>query len=120
MYGSVLMSAVCVCRSRHRGVDAARRRNDYCCQWAEQSHYGREMSQQKDNKGSPRIAALLPPQGEGQIFGGRGEGHTCDLCGVPIESSQIEYEVEWRDDAGPRRSHFHLGCYERVRSDQRE
>ena len=81
---------------------------------------GRQMSQQKDKNGRHRHATDLPPKGEGQIFGGRGEGKLCNLCGLPIEPSQIEYEVEWQDEAGPRRSHFHLACYEQLRSDQRE
>jgi len=78
------------------------------------------MSHQKDKKSSPPTAPHLPPQGQGQIFGGRGEGGLCDLCGTAIDPSQIEYEVEWQDDEGPRRSHFHLACYEQLRSNQRE
>lgn len=78
------------------------------------------MSHQKDKKANPPIARHLPPPGQGQIFGGRGEGHACDLCGAPIESSQIEYEVEWQDAAGTRRAHLHLACYEQLRSEQRE
>jgi len=58
----------------------------------------------------------LPPGGEGRIYGGHGQGTPCALCGAPINSSQIEYEVEWNSIEGPRRSHFHLACYEQLRS----
>jgi hypothetical protein len=80
----------------------------------------RAMSHQEDKKDRRPIAGHLPPKGQGQIFGGRGEGNPCDLCGLPIQSSQIEYEVEWQDAGGMRRAHLHLACYEQLRSEQRE
>jgi hypothetical protein len=58
----------------------------------------------------------LPPGGEGRIYGGRGQGTPCTLCGTPIEPSQIEYEVEWSNAEGLKRSHFHLACYEQLRA----
>ncbi len=73
-----------------------------------------------DKKDSPVAAAgpsrNLPPQGQGRIYGGRGQGTACALCGDPIHSSQIEYEIEWSSAEGPQRSHFHLACYEHLRS----
>jgi len=62
----------------------------------------------------------LPPQGKGRIYGGRGQGAPCALCGHPIDTSQIEYEVEWLGTEGLQRSHFHLACYERLRSRHEE
>jgi hypothetical protein len=57
----------------------------------------------------------LPRGDEGRIYGGHGQGSPCALCGAPIQSSQIEYEVEWNSAEGPRRSHFHIACYEQLR-----
>jgi len=57
----------------------------------------------------------LPPGGKGRIYGGHGQGSPCALCGAPIHSSQIEYEVEWNSAEGPQRSQFHLACYEQLR-----
>jgi hypothetical protein len=102
------------------GADAtAQLRNGACCQWVRPSHNGPEMSQ-KENKGSNEKTPPLPPNGEGRIYGGHGQGNPCALCGAPIDPTQIEYEVEWQDAAGPRRSHFHLACYEQLRSDSKE
>lgn len=73
-----------------------------------------------DKKDIPVAAAgrsrALPPKGAGRIFGGRGQGGPCALCGDPIEPTQIEYEIEWSSAEGPQRSHFHLACYENLRS----
>jgi hypothetical protein len=69
--------------------------------------------------GLPEVADQsrnLPPRGAGRIFGGRGQGTPCALCGDPIDTSQIEYEIEWSSAEGPQRSHFHLACYEQLRS----
>jgi hypothetical protein len=72
------------------------------------------MSSESDKQRQP-----LPPNGEGRIFGGRGQGNVCALCGAVVASSQVEYEVEWQDATGIRRSHFHLACYEQLRSGAR-
>jgi hypothetical protein len=91
-----------------------------CCQWTWKSHSGQAMSQ-NDEKKDGAVAAHgveprnLPPGGEGRIYGGHGQGSPCALCGAPIHSSQVEYEVEWISAEGPRRSHFHLACYEKLR-----
>jgi len=94
-------------------------RHRVCCQWKWKSHSGQAMSQndeKKDGVIAQRVEPRnLPPGGEGRIYGGHGEGSPCALCGVPIHSSQIEYEVEWNSAEGPRRSHFHLACYEQLR-----
>jgi hypothetical protein len=75
---------------------------------------------QKEKKGSTDEAQALPPNGEGRIYGGHGQGNPCALCGAPIDPTQIEYEVEWQDHTGTRRSHFHLACYEQLRSNPKE
>jgi hypothetical protein len=77
------------------------------------------MSQNQKKDGA-QASARLPPKGQGRIFGGRGQGGPCALCGTPIEPSQIEYEIEWQDHETLRRSHLHLACFERLRSDPTE
>ncbi len=88
--------------------------------WAKQSHFQAEMTPQNDKKDDPVAVAgpsgNLPPKGQGRIYGGRGQGNPCALCGHPIDPSQIEYEIEWSNAEGPQRSHFHLACYEHLRS----
>jgi hypothetical protein len=88
--------------------------------WAERSHSQVEMSCSDQKKDAPVAVAgrsrNLPPRGEGRIYGGRGQGNVCALCGDLIDSSQIEYEIEWSSAEGLQRSHFHLACYEHLRS----
>jgi hypothetical protein len=91
-----------------------------CCLWALRSHFQVEMIPEDDKKeGAVAVAGRsrnLPPRGEGRIYGGHGQGNPCALCGDPIDSSQIEYEIEWSSAEGLQRSHFHLACYELLRS----
>jgi hypothetical protein len=89
--------------------------------WVQQSHFQVVMTPNDAKKDSPVAAAAgtsrnLPPKGQGRIYGGRGQGSLCALCGDPIDPSQIEYEIEWSNAEGPQRSHFHLACYEHLRS----
>jgi hypothetical protein len=88
--------------------------------WVQQSHFQVVMTPNDAKKDSPVAAAgtsrNLPPKGQGRIYGGRGQGSLCALCGDPIDPSQIEYEIEWSNAEGPQRSHFHLACYEHLRS----
>jgi hypothetical protein len=78
------------------------------------------MAPDNDKKGNPVAAAgpsgNLPPNGQGRIYGGRGQGRPCALCGDPIDPSQVEYEIEWSSPKGLQRSIFHLACYEHLRS----
>jgi hypothetical protein len=88
--------------------------------WAVKSHFGAEMPPNDDKKDCPGVTAgrsrNLPPKGQGRIYGGHGQGTPCALCGDPIDSSQIEYEIEWSSAEGLQRSHLHLACYEQLRS----
>lgn len=47
-----------------------------------------------------------------RTWAGHGSGTRCDLCGQPIDSDQIEYEVEPAPDAGDPVLNLHLACYE--------
>ena len=52
----------------------------------------------------PRIAAA-------RTWAGSGSGEACILCEFPIETGQIEYEVEWRDGQDLQLLRFHELCY---------
>ena len=46
------------------------------------------------------------------IWGGYGRGHVCSLCGEPIRSNEVEFEVP-EDDAGTRPAfRFHITCHD--------
>ncbi|MGH8229553.1 MAG: hypothetical protein ACREU3_16905 [Steroidobacteraceae bacterium] len=49
----------------------------------------------------------------GRTWAGHGSGELCDLCHRPIESDQVEYEVELSAGAGSPVLNLHLDCYER-------
>jgi hypothetical protein len=57
----------------------------------------------KSPSGAPRGLAARAPL---RTWAGQGTGQKCHLCGRPIESGEIEYEVE---NAG-KRLHFHFRC----------
>jgi hypothetical protein len=44
-----------------------------------------------------------------RTWGGYGSGHRCDLCEKPIQSDEIEYEVEYGERADTT-LRFHLVC----------
>ncbi len=52
-------------------------------------------------------AGALLRIGPKKMWGGFGKRNTCDGCGVPILSTQIEYEYVVDDDVSYR---FHIGC----------
>jgi hypothetical protein len=47
-----------------------------------------------------------------RTWAGHGSGARCDLCGLPIDPDQIEYEVELPPDACDSVLNLHLACYE--------
>jgi hypothetical protein len=61
-----------------------------------------------------RTPLRLPPNGQGRIYAGRGQGDVCELCEKMIDSSDIEYELEWQEGAETRRSRLHRACYEKL------
>jgi hypothetical protein len=58
-----------------------------------------------------RRSGLLPPASTPHAWAGPGSGATCVLCEFPIETGQIEYEVEWQADADIQLLRFHELCY---------
>ena len=58
----------------------------------------------------------LPCAPAARMWGGRGTGAACALCGRVIKSDEIEYEVELRTHSAGRTLQFHLGCFSVWRS----
>ena len=57
-------------------------------------------------------AGQLPSAGTHETFGRRGEGLLCACCDQPIDSSQLEYDVEVVSDLGPLATlPMHVYCY---------
>lgn len=54
---------------------------------------------------------VLPYQEPLRTWASRGTGVRCNLCGMPIEERDIEYEVELAPVGNPRGLHFHFKCY---------
>jgi hypothetical protein len=46
------------------------------------------------------------------IWGGYGRGHPCSLCGEPIRSTQVEFEVPKLADGAVGVLRFHIPCHE--------
>lgn len=58
-----------------------------------------------------RIAkGQLPREAPSRMWGGRGNGQLCALCGKPIQRDEIEYEVEASIDGAARDFRFHMVC----------
>ena len=51
----------------------------------------------------------LPPSPATPIWGGRGSGLPCVVCGSPIQSEDIEYEIVGEN--GVEVFRFHLPCH---------
>jgi hypothetical protein len=51
----------------------------------------------------------LPPGVSSRVWGGRGSGHPCSLCGQPIGFNDVEIELEGVDATASVR--FHSGCH---------
>ena len=52
---------------------------------------------------------LLRPDEPDECWGGLGNGWTCDGCGRPITSSELEIEADF--DEGTTTLHFHVSCF---------
>jgi len=47
-----------------------------------------------------------------RTWAGHGKGTSCDHCHQPIETDQVEYEIELAVDRHPRIVTVHLACYD--------
>jgi hypothetical protein len=75
------------------------------------------MRPSKDPTELKRMAAekrhegRLPRMSTARTWAGNGSGAVCVLCESPIDTGQIEYEVEWRQAIGTEVLRFHELCY---------
>jgi len=50
-----------------------------------------------------------------QMWGGRGSGETCPVCGQACDPAEAELELEFaplENNQAPREFHLHLACFE--------
>jgi len=59
------------------------------------------------------IGAARVPAGQPKgTWGGNGTGRVCDVCGLPIPGDEIEFEVEFSQEAGQSHTyHLHSQCF---------
>jgi hypothetical protein len=53
----------------------------------------------------------LPRVHSQSIWGGYGRGDVCSLCGEPIRSSEVEFEVPEPGDGAGTGFRFHITCH---------
>jgi hypothetical protein len=70
------------------------------------------MSVERDVEYSSKADAVDESFGPARAWAGRGKGTRCDHCYQPIETDQIEYEIELLVDKHLRIVTVHLDCYE--------
>jgi hypothetical protein len=54
---------------------------------------------------------ILPYEEPARTWAGHGTGALCNVCGLAIRPSDIEYEVELVASVTVRNLHFHFNCY---------
>jgi hypothetical protein len=55
--------------------------------------------------------ATIPRREQLRTWAGHGTGVTCNGCGEPIKTHEIEYEVELPPGSDVPGLNFHLACY---------
>jgi hypothetical protein len=53
----------------------------------------------------------LPRMQSQCIWGGYGRGNVCSLCGEPIRTTEVEFEVPEGEEGTPRGLRFHITCH---------
>ena len=56
----------------------------------------------------------LPSRRPDRTWGGPGVGAICAVCGLPVRSSEMEFEIEFAhdgDNAGLDKYHVHIRCF---------
>jgi len=55
----------------------------------------------------------LPNHPPERMWGGRGHGGECRVCGKPIRQDETEFELQFArtDGSGPDTFHVHIGCF---------
>ena len=58
-----------------------------------------------------RTSGRLPRISSARTWAGDGSGATCELCESPIQTGEIEYEVEYQNGTATQLLRFHELCY---------
>jgi hypothetical protein len=74
-------------------------------------NYSKDRTELRLMLAEKRRQGRLPLITTSRTWAGSGNGEVCMLCEVPIESQQIEYEVEWQNGLEVRLLRFHELCY---------
>jgi hypothetical protein len=58
-------------------------------------------------------AGLIPRERPSGLWGGKGSGEPCPVCGHAIDAAEMELEVEFSGvgGRGAREFHLHLQCF---------
>ena len=56
-------------------------------------------------------ARTLPTRGADRMWGGRGEGAECSICNLPVQSDELEFELEYILADGLAKHHVHVHCF---------
>ena len=56
-------------------------------------------------------AGELPCDPDRRMWGSRGSGALCSLCGRPIRHEEVEYEIEMPEEGAERVLRLHLACH---------
>jgi hypothetical protein len=59
-------------------------------------------------------AGKLPGRSPDRVWGGPGVGAACAVCGLPVERSEMEFEVQFEFDGntpGLDKFHLHRRCF---------
>jgi hypothetical protein len=76
----------------------------------------------RDTSGAAIQAGKLPNRNPARIWGGRGLGTDCAICGIPVTHDQIAVEIEFDpDEYGPDADsyHSHRSCFAAWELDRR-
>jgi hypothetical protein len=66
-------------------------------------------------------AGNLPNRRPDRMWGGPGVGVPCTVCGAPVTHDELELEMEFTLDAGPKSSkhHIHIRCFSALEAEMR-
>jgi hypothetical protein len=74
-------------------------------------NYSKDLTELKRMLTEKRRVGEVPRISTSRTWAGNGSGAVCLLCEIPIETGQIEYEVEWQNGRDTRLLRFHELCY---------
>ena len=75
------------------------------------------MSDEKDVRTKARavmLAGKLPSRRPDRTWGGPGVGASCTVCELPVQSSEMEFEIQFArdgDNPGLDKYHVHIRCF---------